>query len=393
MTSDLRHLNSFPALSPSDQPALPTVDFQNPVPKGESFGVDGGTADDKANDVSPRNDVELRLFQIWQEILGLSDFGINEDFFQLGGDSLRSFELCLHIQRAFNFSLSTTQLGDACTVKQLAEMLRGGFERAQPERSSDYLVELRSGETRAPLFCFPGHVAQFRKLAELLEEGIAVQGVLLPDFSRTSGVPKNMEELASFSLTEMQRIQPKGPYFLAGYSFGGGLAYEIAQQLTAAGEEVALLALWDSDLDPQSLRSVISRFMLKLRGVPSWPLRTKCDYVMNRLSRGVRSLLKSGALSRCIPRNDSGQREILVRENIVQYQYAVSAIEAGYRPLPFSGRLHIFRASERTVVGKLKEYFYIPYWLSLAKDGVEVHVVPATMVRCCRNPTSTISPS
>ena len=120
-----------------------------------------------------------------------------------------------------------------------------------------------------------GDVSRFRKLAELMGAGHGVQGVLLPDFSRPSEIPRSMEELAAFAIAEMQRVQPEGPYFLAGYSFGGSLAYEIAQQITASGEQVALLALWDADLNAQKIRASISRFLLRARGVASWPLRKR----------------------------------------------------------------------------------------------------------------------
>jgi thioesterase domain-containing protein/acyl carrier protein len=334
-----------------------TSDFRPPMPLSSS----------KPQPLAPRDDCERRLLEIWEEILGVSNFGIDEDFFHLGGDSLRAFELCVHIEREFNQTFHTARLGQPCTIERLAGMLRSGLDATRHDEISDYLFEMRAGEG-LPLFCFPGHggnVAQFHDLAESLADGQSVQGVLLPDLSKNSEVPRTMEELASFSIAEMRRLQPKGPYFLSGYSFGATLAYEVAQQLSAKKECVGMLALLDPSLTPLGLVSFLDRAALRMRQMHSLTLADKARAVAAIFRRHWRKM--HGIATRSLPAAlpDRVNIAITAAERMYNtYQYA-----------PYPGKVTMFYAEDQQ-----SDYSPQPrdlsYWLGLGQEGLEVYSVP-----------------
>ncbi len=193
----------------------------------------------------PSHQIERRLSAIWQECFGLPRIGLRDNFFDLGGDSLLATALLARMEREFQQTFSIAILLERPTVQQLADWLRS--DRRVREFSS--LVMLQPGSGRSPLFIMPGihgSLWEFRKLAGLLDPALPVygleprglDGLLVPD--------QSIAAMADHYVREITRVQPSGPYYLAGYSLGGPVAYEMAQRLRAAGHQVALLCMIDS---------------------------------------------------------------------------------------------------------------------------------------------------
>lgn len=189
-------------------------------------------------------DLAVRLAAIWRELLGLDDLGYDDNYFDLGGDSALAVQLFSRIERELGQRLPAATLFEAPTIHALAKLLA----QAAPADAWSPLVLIQPGGPRPPLFCIhdgSGEVLVYRALAHALGADQPVYG-LQADPAALASPDLRVEALAARYLREIRKILPHGPYFLAGYCGGGNIAYEIACQLRALGEPVALLALLDA---------------------------------------------------------------------------------------------------------------------------------------------------
>lgn len=226
---------------------------------------------------------ELVVQQLWANVLGLEKVPLDGDFMALGGDSLSVEEMLAEVESRTGIDIGSNELLAAPTLQEFARLLE---QRDRTVRKHSDLAMLRTGDGRGRLFAFVGAGAlalQFLPVARHLEgwDVVAFQAHGLeqrgkPDWS--------VEAHARRALTEIRRIQPHGPYRLAGHSFGGLIAYEIATQLVAAGEQVDLLALLDTYLpgsagDELSVRTNFGRLA---DGEPATLAQRIADAIMPR---------------------------------------------------------------------------------------------------------------
>jgi thioesterase domain-containing protein/acyl carrier protein len=222
--------------------------------------------------VVPRSEIEKRLAAIWAEVLRLERVGVWDNFFDLGGHSLLAIQLVARIEKTFGQSLPLATLFQGPTIERLAALLD---ERTRPGPPKQ-VVALQPQGSRPPLFLMPsifGDLGHYQGLIQHLNPGQPAYGLLpcaddgtVPEFTR-------LEDMAERMLRGLRAFRPKGPYCLGGYSFGGPLAYELARQLTSAGQRVALLALFDSGVSrrtPASLRDVFGSVPRMLGNLPYW---------------------------------------------------------------------------------------------------------------------------
>lgn len=198
-----------------------------------------------AHQVVFRDDLEQRLTEIWQQVLGIQSIGVTDNFFDLGGHSILAVQLFAQIEAVFQKNLPLATLLQAPTIEQLANGLR------QEEVSWSPLVQIQAGHSdRPPLFCIHGggfNVLVYRDLAINLGADQPVYGLQAQGLYGRGGVKSNrLEEIAADYIKEIRSVQPTGPYYLSGLSNGGNIALEMAQQLQAEGEQVALLAMFDT---------------------------------------------------------------------------------------------------------------------------------------------------
>ena len=194
---------------------------------------------------APSDDREHELLAIWQEVLKIPKIGIDDDFFELGGTSLQALMVFARIEARLGCSLSPTTIVQAPTIARLAEFIRATTGIA----ASQSLVPLRASGTGLPLFLVnAGYycVMHYRHLLSDLKSDRPVFGLQPPPLDGKHRIPRTIESMAADYVTEIRRVQPHGPYFLAGYSFGGRVSFEIAQQLVRAGERVSFLGLIDT---------------------------------------------------------------------------------------------------------------------------------------------------
>jgi phthiocerol/phenolphthiocerol synthesis type-I polyketide synthase E len=186
-----------------------------------------------------------RLSRIWQELLGLESVGLDQNYFDLGGDSPLAVHLFTQIEKAFGIKLPLATLFEAPTIEKLAEVLRG---KAAVSGWSP-LVAIQPYGSRPPFFCVHGaggNVFIYRDLSRLLGSDQPFYGLQCQGLDGKQVLLTRIEDMAELYTREIQRFQAHGPYYLGGYCMGGTVAFEIAQRLTARGEQVAMLALFDT---------------------------------------------------------------------------------------------------------------------------------------------------
>lgn len=186
-----------------------------------------------------------QLMSIWQELLGIDSVGPDQNYFDLGGDSSLAVHLFVQIDRVFNVKLPLATLFEAPTIEELARILR------REARSSGWspLVPIQTAGSRPPFFCVHGaggNVLIYRDLARRLGSDQPFYGLQAPGLDGSCPPLARVEDMAALYAREIRRAQPSGPYFLGGYCLGGTIAFEIARQIQAQGERVALLAMFDT---------------------------------------------------------------------------------------------------------------------------------------------------
>ena len=195
--------------------------------------------------VAPRDTLELQLVQIWEDILGLRPVGVTDNFFDLGGHSLLAVRLIARIHKQFGQKLPLPTLFQGATIEQLAGVLR---RSPTPLRCSP-LVGIHLGGSGRPFFCVHpvgGSILCYAGLSRRLGPDQPFYGLQHPGLDGEWAPYTRIEEMASDYLTALRAVQPEGPYLLGGWSLGGIVAFEMAQQLEARGQKVALLALLDA---------------------------------------------------------------------------------------------------------------------------------------------------
>jgi acyl transferase domain-containing protein/thioesterase domain-containing protein/acyl carrier protein len=236
--------------------------------------------------VAPRTDLERTLAGFWQELLGVGEVGVEDSFFDLGGHSLIAVRLFAMIRRAYAVDFPISVLFEAPTIAACAALIEARIgpqeagaapaTPAAPARRFSHLVAMHQGEggPRTPFFLVAGmfgNVLNLRHLAQLLGADRRFYGLQARGLYGDEAPHRTLEAAAADYLAELRQAQPHGPYLLGGFSGGGLTAWEMARQLEAAGEAVAIVVLLDTPLPvPPALtradRLLIRAAELRARG-------------------------------------------------------------------------------------------------------------------------------
>ncbi len=230
-----------------------------------------------STDDEPRDELERQLAAIWKELLQVPRVGIRDDFFTLGGHSLLAVRLLDTVEKATGKTLSLAIFFQAPTIEGQAALLRNEDLLDHPS-----LVALQPHGACPPLFCIDGAV-RYRALAETLAPDQPVYG-LIPA-NPTDGQWYSFDKIgerATHYLEIIKKVQPQGPYQLAGLSFAGLVALMIAKQLREAGEEVHLLALFDTYGPGYFAMPFSRRVGLHLHALRKLDLSARAQYLRDR---------------------------------------------------------------------------------------------------------------
>ena len=195
--------------------------------------------------VAPQDQLESHLAKIWEQVLGVQPIGVRDNFFDMGGNSLKAVTLFAQIEKQFGKNLPLVTLFQSGTVAELAQIIRQK-EWLAPWES---LVAIQPNGNKPPLFYIHpggGNLLVYRDLALALGSGQPVYGLQPRGLDGKLAPLNRIEDMAAHYLAQIRKIQPNGPYYLGGLSTGGTIAWEIAQRIQTQGKKVALLALFDT---------------------------------------------------------------------------------------------------------------------------------------------------
>src|SRR6185369_12996311 len=204
--------------------------------------------------VSPRTTVELKLVQCWEQLLGFGPISVKDNFFELGGHSLLAARMVAMAEKSLGRKVPLALLFQSPTVESLARSLQ---QQSEPPKWQT-LVELQPGASTRPLFLVHpvgGNVLCYAQLVRQLGPSQAVYAFQAQGLDGETTPHEQIETMATQYLEAMLEVQPEGPYLLGGWSMGGAVAFEMAQQLRMRGERVAMLALLDSYVPVVGLRN------------------------------------------------------------------------------------------------------------------------------------------
>ena len=192
----------------------------------------------------PHDVMERQLQAIWERALKVEPIGVTDDFFELGGHSLLAVELFAEMEKELGCKLPLTALFQAPTIEGLAAEIRAKEIRANGIRESGLpakwspLVPIQVGGDKPPFFCvhgLGGGVVDYARLARLLGPEQPFYGLQAYGMESGQTPDKEIGQMAARFIAAMREVQPKGPYALGGYSYGGTVAYEMARHWRCRG--------------------------------------------------------------------------------------------------------------------------------------------------------------
>jgi len=220
-------------------------------PDGKKPGIKSHSRPSLATEyVAPRNEIERIITEMFETLLGISPVGVNDDFFELGGHSLAGIQLTFRLRETFDLEdLHQNSLFDKPTIAGLAETIEE--IRRTGLTMPPNLVPIQPEGKKPPFFCVHpvgGSVYGLVPLGRSMAPDQPFYAISSTDLAHYGAYEdyENLDQMAADYIKTIKFISPKGPYFIGGLSFGGMVAFAMAQQLKRNGEEVALLALLDS---------------------------------------------------------------------------------------------------------------------------------------------------
>lgn len=377
---------------------------------------------------TPSTPTEITLTKIWKDLLRLKQIDRHDNFFELGGHSLLATQLTSRVRDAFGLELPLKSVFAAPTIAQLASILETRHDntsapqipplvhldrsRYRRKRSTlaipspeippalstptihhavrSPLVPLSLGGNKSPFFCVHpmfGVVFPYLELAHHLGDDRSFYGLQPLGLDGKSAPLNRMEAIAAYYVQAIQTLQPHGPYFLGGWSFGGLVAFEMAQQLIQAGEQVAFLAILDTPAPchrPSFYQSL--KFLL---GTALWStLPFLLDYgalASDRLQSRHAWIARWqwSTIGRLIPTESRLQ---LLDESaiapLLRIVYANSEAVYRYKPQKYGDRLTLFQATEGFTT---REHDLYAGWHTLA-NNIQLHRVPGNHLSLLKHP-------
>lgn len=286
-------------------------------------------------------DIETELLIIWKNVLGVTNLSVNDDFFAVGGDSLLSVDVFSKIKAKYKLTLPISTLFTHPTITKLAQKLieaiklkgESSLDKRDDPWNTSVVMQLGPEDNNKTLFMVGGVGGNVNNLYDLAKNlgheykviGLQTRGILEHNYHDT------VEEMAKDHIQYIKQHQAKGPYLLAGYSYGAYTAFEIAKQFEAQGEQIDFLGLLDVYAPGQTynapeLSTVSPRFI-------KW--KTKFEWYYDKGLIHTLSMIKNKLLNKNLPyesvdtRSDIPSEELLRYERFFEYWTKVSELYLG----------------------------------------------------------------
>ncbi len=340
-----------------------------------------GSGDSRPVFVPARTATERALADLWRDTLHV-DAGLHDDFVELGGNSLLAAELFTRIQQTFGKNLPITTLLEYGTLARLANRI----DQADLETPWSSVIALQKEGVGSPFFCIHGgggYVSCFADLARQLGSDRPFYGIQARGLDGMQEPLNDIVSMAGNYVEEIQRIQPRGPYLLGGFSAGGIVALEVARQLQDRGQAVALLAVIDfgpaliSGRTDPGTRRLLSDALVDFRFWVVDFLRLSWGHklfimklVIGNLDQRVRRRRDRVEQPSLPVRGNGEARDLPARMRAIAaaMHHAVCA----YTPRAYAGRVALFRARPRPFARPLGRDLG---WRAIASEGADVEVV------------------
>lgn len=340
-----------------------------------------------ANDhayVEPRSALEERVSRIWREVLGRDRIGVTDNFFDIGGQSMAAVRIMAAIEREFGCTLPVSTIFERSTVEQLAKALHAN------EITHDVIVRMQPGDPGGPpLFCVHpagGTVFCYAVLARHLPHDQAVYALQAASPGDGQDTPWRIEDMAARYLDAIREIHRDGPCVLAGWSFGGVVAFEMAQQLYARGRRDTALVMIDSwipagreSLGFQRRADWQRAFVADLAATAGKPIATLGHDLSRVENGGIEELLQAAVAHGLLPADAHVSQ---VGHLMAVYERSLRALGT-YMPRPYhGGRVVLLRAGQGP-----RDHGHEPehVWTDLI-PGIEVTDIPGDHYSIMREP-------
>jgi len=362
--------------------------FVSEIPKGPTgkpqrvglanrlgLGAEGSSTTPSTAGEATYSPTVATLLSLCREIFQLPTIGIHDDFFESGADSLSSVTLLLELERHWNVAVTIADMLASPTVAQLAQVI----DQASHTREAPQLAVIQAGGSCEPFFCL-GAGPRYRELARLLGPGQPFLGPLHPEPSTLRGSCR-IQDVAAHHIRIIRNAQPRGPYFVGGWCIDGLVAFEVAQQLRALGEPVALLVLFDTSFYSSVFEAISGRLTAgaeRVTGHVRWIIG---DLRWSQLPQYLWTrMLRLSGRARGLPHPNGIrklQQEIGWMATAVQRRAAYK-----YRPTPYAGRVLLLRRSmHQSRWTRARQD-----WRGLVRDGFEAYDIPGDHVSMFEKP-------
>ena len=326
--------------------------------------------------VSARDDLEHQLVQVWEKVLDLKQIGIDDNFFDLGGHSLKALQLFAEIEKTWHKKLLLAVLLESPTIAELAKIIRTG-------ETSNWspLVLLKPSENESPLFCIHplgGNLFDYHTLSKVLDIHRPIYGLQPRGIDGKQQPIERIEDMASYFIQSIQTVQPQGPYFIAGYSFGGIVAFDIARQLTERGEKVAFLGLVDircpviAELDTP-FREWVD---IQLDRIRKLTIKQQFEYIYEKLFKPKSQAYRDEIVATL------SDLDIFTPELVKVLDCNVQAAK-DYQPQTFSGKATLFWSEYQDWY--IKKHPTLG-WGNLVVDGLDIQRIPGNHTTLMQEP-------
>ncbi len=342
--------------------------------------------------VAPRDELERSLVRISEMVLGVQPIGRDDDLFDLGIDSLTVLRLIAEFERRLGQHLAPAALFSTRTIAQLAALLRN-----HSTESWSSLVRIQPTGSKPPFFWIHGDYSSV-SLSRFLGPG---QPFYALEHQGQDGKPAaftDVETIAGYYLREIQKVQPVGPYYIGGYSFGGIAALEVAQQVKRQGEQMGLLVLLDPPTlvkgDKSSSRgsigterthaSLAKAVRRHVGNVAALPAAERIAYLHPRAKNGIARVLKLPLIERFVKRftyrtclTFGSRLPLFARSQYILDIYGRA--RRAYAAKPYCGRVILFK-------GEARRYNQDSDWEQMIVGDLEVHMVNANHAQMREEP-------